>query len=335
MLNDPTGTLLSVAPQVEAPSVRRTKVAVVGAGAVGSTMAYALLMRGVAREVALFDINTAKVEAEALDLAHGIQFMSQAEVIGSDDVNVIAGSDVVLVTAGAKQKPGQSRLDLAQATISLTEKILPSLLNVAPDAVYVMVTNPVDLVTYAALKFSGLPPERLFGSGTLLDSSRLRYLIAEHTRVAVKNVHAYIVGEHGDSEIPLWNSATIGGVPLLDWQGLQGNGPLTADVRDRIAHEVVDSAYRIIEGKGATNYAIALAGSRIVEGILNDQRTVLPVSTLLDDYYGISEVCLSVPSIVGRAGVLERLELPLSASELKGLQSSARSLREVAAKFGL
>ncbi|SNT04957.1 L-lactate dehydrogenase [Micrococcales bacterium KH10] len=318
------------------PLIRRTKVSVVGAGAVGATMAYALLMRGVAREVALYDINKAKVEAEALDLAHGIQFMPQAEVTGSDDIEVVRGSDVVLVTAGAKQRPGQSRLELAESTISLTKKVLPQLLEVAPDAIYIMVTNPVDVVTYAALQISGLPPHRLFGSGTVLDSSRLRYLIAEHTGVAVQNVHAYMVGEHGDSEIPLWSSATIGGAPLLDWDSLEdGRGQLGDQARAAIAYEVVNSAYRIIEGKGATNYAVALAGSRIVEAVLQDQHAVLPVSTLLENYYGISQVCLSVPSVVGKDGILHRIEVPLSAAELRGLQASAESLRQAALSIGL
>lgn len=191
------------------PSRRTTKLAVVGAGAVGATLAYAALMRGAARTVALHDINAAKVEAEALDLQHGVQFVPQAEVIGSDDIAVCADADVVVVTAGAKQKPGQSRIDLAGATIGLMKNILPPLVEVAPNAVYIMVTNPVDVVTYASLKISGLPPQQLFGSGTVLDSSRLRYLIAEHCGVAVQNVHAYIAGEHGDSEIPLWDSASI------------------------------------------------------------------------------------------------------------------------------
>ncbi|ACZ22220.1 malate dehydrogenase (NAD) [Sanguibacter keddieii DSM 10542] len=320
----------------ETPRARKTtKVAVVGAGAVGSTMAYAALMRGSARHVALYDINRAKVEAEALDLSHGIQFMPMAEVVGSDDVAVCADADIIMVTAGAKQKPGQTRLDLAEATISLVSKILPELLAVAPDATYVMVTNPVDIVTYAALKISGLPPTQLFGSGTVLDSSRLRFLIAQHCGVAVQNVHAYMAGEHGDSEIPLWSSATIGGVPLLEWDAIEGRAPLTAEVRDQIAHEVINSAYRIIEGKGATNYAVALAGSRIIEAVLNDEHRVLPVSTLLDDYYGISDICLSVPSIVGRHGVTDRLQVPLSPVEIRGLQHSAASLKEVARRFGV
>lgn len=323
---------LDLAPTV--PTRRTSKLAIVGAGAVGSTMAYAALMRGAARSVALFDINTAKVEAEVLDLGHGIQFMPMAEIVGSDDIAVCADADVVVFTAGAKQKPGQTRLDLAEATISLVAKVLPSLVEVAPHATYVMVTNPVDVVTYAALKISGLPPNQLFGSGTVLDSSRLRYLIAQRTGVAVQNVHAYIAGEHGDTELPLWSSATIGGVPLLEWGGIGGRGSLTAEVRDEIAHEVVESAYRIIAGKGATNYAIALAGSRIIEAIIKDEDRVLPVSSLLAGYHGMTDVCLSVPTMVGRRGVLDQLEVPMSVDELAGMRRSADAVRAVARQFG-
>jgi L-lactate dehydrogenase len=313
---------------------RTSKLAIVGAGAVGSTMAYAALMRGAARTVALYDINAAKVEAEALDLGHGIQFMPMAEIVGSDDIAVCADADIVMFTAGAKQKPGQSRIDLAEATIGLVRKVLPALVDVAPDAVYVMVTNPVDVVTYAALQISGLPTTQLFGSGTVLDSSRLRYLIAQHTGVAVQNVHAYIAGEHGDTELPLWGSASIGSVPLLEWSGPDGRPAFTPEVREHIAAEVVGSAYRIIEGKGATNYAVALAGSRIIEAVLKDEGRVLPVSSLLDDYYGISDVCLSVPAVVGAHGVGKQLPVPLSEGELAGLRGSADAVRAVARQFG-
>jgi L-lactate dehydrogenase len=313
---------------------RAAKLGIVGAGAVGSTMAFAALMSGAARTVALFDINRAKVEAEVLDLSHGIQFLPMAEVIGSDEIEVLGDADVIMFTAGAKQKPGQSRLDLAGATISLVSKVLPGLVRVAPNAVYVMVTNPVDVVTYAALKISGLPQNQLFGSGTLLDSSRLRYLVAAETGVAVQSVHAYVAGEHGDTEIPLWSLASLGGMPLLEWKGVGKHGPLTAELREQIAREVVESAYKIIEGKGATNYAIALAGTRIVETILNDEHGVLPVSSLLEDYYGISDVCLSVPTVVSASGVGERLAVPLSPDELAGLRRSADAVREVARRFG-
>ena len=179
------------------------KVSIIGAGAVGSSLAYASLIRGVARHVVLHDINAAKVRAEALDLAHGSQFMPQAKIEGSEDPEVTRGSDVVVITAGAKQKPGESRMDLAASTVNLMKKVIPPLVERSPEAIFLMVTNPVDVTTYAALKISGLPSNQVFGSGTVLDSSRLRYLVAEACEVAVVNVHAYIAGEHGDSEIPL------------------------------------------------------------------------------------------------------------------------------------
>lgn len=313
---------------------KTSKVSIVGAGAVGATLAYAGLMRGFARRVALFDVNKAKVEAEALDLAQGIQFMPEATVEGSDDVDVCAGSDVVVITAGAKQQPGQTRLDLAGATIGLMDKIIPPLLKVAPNAVYILVTNPVDVVTYAALKRSGMDPRRMFGSGTVLDSSRLRHQIAKECDVAVANVHAYIAGEHGDSEVALWSSASIGGVPLNDWHDAAGKVVMTPDTRERIHHDVMRSAYTIIEGKGATNYAIGAAGARIVEAVLGDQNRVLPVSTLID-YPGVGEVCMSLPAVVGREGVAHRVDVPLDEAESDALAASARSIREVADRFGV
>ncbi|WP_418277240.1 L-lactate dehydrogenase [Isoptericola jiangsuensis] len=314
---------------------RTSKLAVVGAGAVGSTLAYAALARGTARTVALMDVNRTKVEAEVLDLRHGGMFVPQAEVLGSDDVEVCRDADVVVVTAGAKQRPGQSRLDLAEATIALTRKILPGLVEVAPDATFVFVTNPVDVVTYAAQKFSGLPPQRVFGSGTVLDSSRLRQAIAEHCGVATANVHAYIAGEHGDSEIALWSSARIAGLPLLEWKALPGRPELDAAARDAIARDVVRSAYRVIEGKGATNYAIGLAATRIVEAVLNDEHRVMPVSTRIDDFYGITDVCLSVPTVVESAGATTTVDIPLSDEELDGLRASAEHVRAVQSRFGL
>lgn len=325
---------LSDIPAGRSSGARTTKLAVVGAGAVGSTLAFAALARGSARTIALHDVNRAKVEAEVLDLQHGLMFTPQAQVIGSDDVAVCADADVVVVTAGAKQKPGQTRIDLAEGTIGLMRDILPGLVEVAPDATYVMVTNPVDVVTYAALKISGLPRERMFGSGTVLDSSRLRVVLAERCGVAVGNVHAYIAGEHGDSEIALWSSASIGGVPLLDWEPLGGNPPLDAAVRTEVHHEVVDSAYRIISGKGATNYAVGLAATRIIEAVLNDEGRIMPVSSLLDDYHGISDVCLSVPTVVGVGGAERRLEIALSDEELVGLRRSADRIRATASSLG-
>ncbi|MGC5248046.1 L-lactate dehydrogenase [Gordonia sp. DT219] len=314
---------------------RGTKLAVIGAGAVGTAVAYASLIRGVARTIALMDINAAKVTAEVLDMSHGLEFVPRTDIVGGDTMDVVADSDVVVFTAGAKQKPGQSRLELAEATIGLTQAILPQAVEAAPNAVFIMVTNPVDIVTSAALKISGLPANRLFGSGTVLDSSRLRFLIAQHAGVAVQNVHAYIVGEHGDSEIPLWSSAAIGGVPLRDWKALPGYEPIDEDVRRRIHHEVVHAAYKIIDGKGATNYAIGLAATRIVEAVLNNEHRVLPVSTLATGFEGLDDVCLSLPSLVDRSGCARRLEVAMSDDERAGLLASADTLRNMQQQFGL
>ena len=303
-----------------------TKVAIVGAGAVGTAIAYAAQIRGVSRELALFDLNADKVRAEVLDLNHGLQFTPRLAITGGDDLDVCAGADVVVITAGAKQKPGQTRLDLAAANVEMCRDLVPRLVRLAPDALLLLVTNPVDIVTYAAQKISGLPPARVFGSGTVLDSSRLRFLLAQHTGVAVQNVHAYIAGEHGDSEVPLWSSATIGGVPVADWAAA-GQSPLDAPARDRIHREVVESAYKIIEGKGATSLAIGLAVSRILEAVLHDEHRVLPVTSLLDGVHGIADVCLSMPAVLGRAGVERVLETPVDAGELEQLARSAATIR--------
>lgn len=312
---------------------RTSKVSIVGAGAVGATLAYAGLMRGFARTVALFDINKAKVEAEALDLAQGIQFMPEATVLGSDEVEVVDGSDVVVITAGAKQKPGQSRMELAGATIALMDKVLPPLMRVAPNAIYLLVTNPVDVVTLAAIKKSGMDPARMFGSGTALDTSRLRHRVAAKCDVAVGNVHAYIAGEHGDSEVALWSSATIGGQPLTEWRGRDGEIVMTREVRDQIHHEVMRSAYTIIEGKGATNYAVGAAGARIVEAILKNERRIMPVSTLLN-YENVGEVCMSVPAVIGANGIEHHAITPMDDEERGLLEASARSIRVTAERFG-
>ena len=312
----------------------RPDVAVVGAGAVGATIAYTALVRGSARRVVLHDIDSAKLEAEVLDISHGLSFTPMGSVEGSDDVEVCRDARVVVVTAGAKQKPGQSRMDLAASTVGLMRDIMPRLVEVAPDATYVMVTNPVDVVTTAALRLTGLPPRQLFGSGTVLDSSRLRHAVASRIGVAVQNVHAYVVGEHGDTEFPLWSSASVGGVPLREWSRTHG-GALDGKALAEITDEVVHAAYRIIAGKGATNYAVALACCQIVESVLRDERRVLPVSTLLEGDYGLRDVCLSVPTVVGAGGALERLAVPMSADELELLHRSAASIRATAQKVGV
>jgi len=310
------------------------KIAIVGAGHVGVTLAYACMIRGTGKVIALYSRNAEKVQAEVLDLQHGLQFVPMANVIGSADVKVCQDADMLVMTVGGLPNAGQTRLDLAGESVAICRDLLPPLLDVAPGAVVVIVTNPVDVITYAVLKILGLPPNQVLGSGTVLDSSRLRSLIAQHCGVAVQNVHAYIAGEHGDSEIPLWTSATVGGVPVLRWDDPQ-LPPLTDAERGDIGRQVAQAGYQILRGKGYTNYAVALAAARVIEAVLYDEHQVLPVSSLLTGYHGISDVCLSVPSVVNRTGVLRALPVPLSGDERDGLHRSARAVRTVIVRLGL
>jgi L-lactate dehydrogenase len=303
------------------------KVAVVGAGSVGAAVAYASLIDGLADEIALFDINGPRARAEVLDLRHGLQFVGGGRVNGGDDVAVCRDADLVVVTAGGKQDPGQSRLALAGANIGLVRRALPTILDVAPSAILLLITNPVDVVTFVAQGCCGLPNGRVIGSGTVLDTSRLRHLLAERLGVGVSSVHGTVVGEHGDSAVALWSSATVGGSPLLEVVGPTG-GRVTAEDLDDLLAEVRGAAYQIIEGKGATNLAIGLAAVRIIRSIADDERAVLPVSVRVD-VEGVGEVCMSLPTIVGRDGVLGRLDPPLDDTERAGLRASAAAIREI------
>ncbi|MFS0866232.1 L-lactate dehydrogenase [Microbacterium sp. 179-B 1A2 NHS] len=310
--------------------IENSKLTVVGAGAVGSSVAYAALLRGSARHVALYDIATEKVEAEVLDLAHGSQFTGSSDIIGGSDISVAAGSHVVVVTAGAKQNPGQTRTELAGVNAGILRTMLPQLLEVAPDAIYVIVTNPCDVLTVIGQEVTGLPPERILASGTVLDTSRLRWKLAQRAGVSPTSVHAYIVGEHGDTEFPLWSHTAIGTVPILDWEPLDGQPKFTPAELDQIADDVRNAAYQVIRGKGATNYAIGVSSARIVEAILGDQNAVMPVSTVLHDFHGIDGVALSVPSVVNSAGAKPIRETSMDAAELDLLRRSADALTGVA-----
>ena len=313
---------------------RHKKISVVGVGSVGTAIAYACLIRGSAGSLALYDTNKAKVRAEVLDLTHGSQFVPHSRIEGSDDIAVTAHSAIVIVTAGAKQHPGQTRLDLAATNVAMAHTLTPRLLEHSPNAVILFVTNPVDVVTYAAVQAVQPPPGRIFGSGTLLDSSRFRFMIAQRAQVAVGNVHAFIVGEHGDSEIPMWSAVSIGGVPAADFR-IGGTPVFYPQVRDDIAADVVNAAYEIIAGKGATNLAIGLATARIIEAILQDQHRVLPVSTVQHGAHGITDVALSLPTVVSASGADRILELALPPDEVQGLQASAKTLKEVQRSLGL
>lgn len=296
------------------------KVAIVGAGSVGTAIAYATMIQGLADEIAIYDLNGSKAVAEVLDLRHGVQFVRPVDLTGGDDLALCDAADVIVVTAGAKQDPGQTRLDLAHANAAITRSLVPQLLEHSPDTLLLFVTNPVDVVTYIGQQVAashGVDHLRVFGSGTVLDTSRLRHLLAERLDVAESSVHASIMGEHGDSEIALWSSANVGGAPL----------GLPDDELDQILHDVRNAAYRIIEGKGATNLAIGLATARILRAIEGDEHSVLPVSAR-HDVAGVGEICFSLPTVVGRRGVIRTLDIPMSESERAGLLQSARAIRE-------
>ena len=319
---------------VEAANLGNSKLTVVGAGSVGTSIAYASLIRGSARQIALYDIDTKKVEAEVKDLSHGTQFTPTSVVTGGSDISVVKDSSVIIITAGARQKPGQTRLDLAGINAGILANLVPKLLEQAPNAVLVLVTNPCDVLTVVAQKVSGLPVGRVLSTGTLLDTSRLRWAIAQKANVSLSNVHAAMFGEHGDTEFPIWSSASIAQIPIREWTDPDGKRIFTEELLAAIAYDTTHAAYEIIEGKGATNYAIGLAGARLTEVLMKSRRAVLPLSSVLTDYHGISGVALSVPSIVSNRGIERVLDVPMDAQEITMLQRSATQLREVLKQLG-
>ncbi|MDD3297244.1 MAG: L-lactate dehydrogenase [Candidatus Omnitrophica bacterium] len=312
----------------------RPKISIIGAGSVGSSFAFSLLMKGTVREVALIDKDIKKAQGECMDLNHGLSFCRPVKIYAAA-FDGCRDSDIVAITAGAKQKPGQSRIELLQANIEILKEIIPQIIRYSPQAVILMVTNPVDILTYAALKISGLPSSRVIGSGTVLDSSRLRYLMSVHCQVDARNVHAYIIGEHGDSELAVWSNASIGGMILEKYCPfcIHKAACRREQELEEIFQQVKNAAYKIIEAKGATFYAIALSLVRICEAIVRDENAVLPVSTLINDYCGINDVCLSLPAIVNGKGVERVLHLELSDKEKLQFKNSAAALKQAIKKI--
>ena len=301
------------------------RVSIIGAGNVGATIAYALLIDGLAAEIVLIDANRAKAEGEAMDLNHAVPF-THATRIWAGDYSDCAGSAVTVLTAGSAQKPGETRLDLVKRNASIFKQIVPQVIQHNPDGIILVATNPVDVLTYTAWKISGLASGRVIGSGTILDTARFRYLISQQLEVDPRSVHAYIVGEHGDSEVPLWSLANIAGMQLHEFCKVNCK-EFDRQMMDEIFTQTRDAAYYIIERKGATYYAIASGVSRLLEAILRDQSTVLSVSSLIDGAYGVSDVCLSLPSVVDRGGVERVLKLELSPEEAQSLHHSAEVLK--------
>ena len=313
--------------------LRPARVSVVGVGNVGTTFAYALLLSGFAAEIVLIDANRAKAEGEAMDLNHTVPFTHPTRV-WAGDYSDCAGAAVTVLTAGAGQKPGETRLDLIKKNAAIWRDIIPSVVRNNPNGILLIATNPVDVLTYAAWKLSGLPSERVIGSGTILDTARFRYLLSQHFRVDASSVHAYIIGEHGDSEVPIWSLANIAGMRLPEFCKMQG---LAYDpkVMDEIFTQTRDAAYHIIERKGATYYAVAAGLMRITQAILRNQSTVLSVSSLVKDYCGISDVCFSLPTVIDRGGIEKAICLELAAKEIEQLRRSAEILRETTSTLDL
>lgn len=306
--------------------LRRTKVGVVGTGMVGASFAYALMQRGNANELVLIDANQGRAEAEAQDLNHGLPFVRPMR-IWAGEYSDLADAAVTVVTAGTAQAKDETRLQLLERNAEILKQIIPQIVQHNPHGVIVIASNPVDLMTKLSLDICGLPPSQVFGSGTILDTARFRALLGEHYTVDPRSVHAYIVGEHGDSEVPLWSLANIAGVRLNDFRSFTGKG-YDEQALHQIFENTRDAAHNIIQQKGATYYAIGLALLAIVEAILRDQHTVLTVSSLMSGQYGVDDICVSLPSIVGAHGVEEVLNLTLSNDEEDAFRRSATMLKE-------
>ena len=311
---------------------RPVRVAVIGAGNVGATFAYTLLMSGLAAEIVLIDANQRKAEGEAMDLNHAVPLAQSARVWVGDYPDC-AGAAVTVITAGANQKPGETRLDLASRNADIFRQIVPRIVEHNPNGIILVATNPVDVLSYATWKISGLPKERVLGSGTILDTARFRFLLSQHFGVDPRSVHAYIIGEHGDSEVPVWSAANIAGMRFPVFCEQMGVG-CEQESLNHIFEQTRDAAYHIIERKGATYYAVATGIVRIVEAILRDQGTVLSVSSMIEHYYDVNDVFLSLPTVVDRGGVERILRLKLDDKEIAGLKNSARVLQELARKLG-
>ena len=309
------------------------KAAVIGCGFVGSTIAYTLMQKGTFSELVLIDADRAKEEGEAMDISHGLPF-AHAMDISAGTYEDIADAAVIIITAGANQKPGETRLDLVQKNSRIMKSIIGEIKRVKCEGILLIVSNPVDILTEVALRESGFPKERVIGSGTVLDTARLKYLISEKLDVDSRNVHAFIAGEHGDSELAVWSCANVYGIAIDDFARMRGFSDFSAE-KNEIYHAVRDSAYEIIERKGATYYGIGMAAAKIAEAIVRDSHTVAPVSVSLNGEYGLSGLCLSIPTVIGGQGAEQILEINLSDGEQEKLRKSASELKEVLSQIEL
>ncbi|PFA69507.1 L-lactate dehydrogenase [Bacillus sp. AFS015802] len=302
------------------------KVALIGTGFVGSSYAFALLNQGIAHELVMIDLNKEKADGDARDLNHGLAFASPMK-ISAGDYSDCKDADLVVITAGANQQPGETRLDLVEKNVKIFKNIVDSVMNSGFNGIFLVATNPVDILTYATWKFSGLPKERVIGSGTILDTARLRYLVGEHFDIDTRNIHAYIMGEHGDTEFPVWSHTTVGASQLNELINMNEEG--VQKELDDIFVNVRDAAYHIIERKGATYYGIAMGLARITKAIFNNENSILTVSALLEGEYQEQDIYIGVPAIINREGIRKVVELPLNEKEKAQFNHSAETLKNV------
>jgi L-lactate dehydrogenase len=313
---------------------RGSRVVIVGAGLVGSTFAYSLMINGTVSEIIMIDVNQERLAGEIMDLNHGISFVRPALVRAGTYADC-KDADIIVITAGSNQRPGETRIDLLARNTEIFRTIIDQIKATGTRAILLIATNPVDIMTYVTYKLSGFPDSRVIGSGTVLDSARFRYLISAHCHVDPSNVHAYIIGEHGDTEVPVWSLANIAGIRFTDYCPVCGEACHQPLPKDEIFNDVKNAAYKIIKGKGATYYAIGLALTEIVESIIRDEYSVLTVSTLLKGEYGIEGVYLSLPCVVNRQGIERKMKLSLSPEEENAFCHSAAVLKELQSQIKL
>jgi len=311
------------------------KISIIGAGFVGSTTAYTILLSGLVSEIVLIDINRDKAEGDAMDMNHGLSFVSPVKITAGG-YEEIEGSDMIIITAGANQKPGETRIDLLKRNTDVFKNIINEILKYCHDNTILMViTNPVDILTYITYKLSGFSKRNVFGSGTVLDTARLKYMIGEHTNIDARNVHTYIIGEHGDTETAAWSMTTLAGVEVEKYCKASGRCDSKFFSKEELYNNTKNAAYEIIEKKGATYYAIALAVRRIVECIIGNENSILTISSYFQGEYGIDDICLSVPTIVNSNGADKILELPFSDNEIQSLKNSAEKMKELVRELNI
>lgn len=314
--------------------IRRRKGVIIGAGQVGMACAYSLLIQDCFDELVLQDINRDRAEGEVMDLVHGLPFVSPTQVMAGSVADAGRDADLIVITAGASQRPGESRLDLVERNVAIFRTLIADIVTHCPHAILLIVANPVDIMTYVSWKLSGFPAARVIGSGTVLDSARFRALLAQKLGIDPRSVHAYIIGEHGDSEVPVWSKVHVAGMPLCEG-GWVGSPSADDPALAALFHQVKTAAYEIIQRKGYTSYAIGLAVTDIVKAILRSQERVLTVSSAINGLYGIEGVCLSLPSVVNEFGVAKLVDLSLSTTELAQLRQSAQILHEIIDRLDL